>query len=669
MQNVGNTYQGKDAVFAVNGRDNTNVSTLDDSSKGIDFSNMLGAIKSKLITSADSTLYKNNFSIQKVESKSFCANKDNAIYEDEKDDDKSKVKKHRDHHENKSLAKDCSEGSADDVFTAIPSADNDKVPFEISFDVKDDDKSKVTKHRDHHENKSLAKDCSEGSADDVFTAILSADNDKGPFEICFDEQDADPTLNADLSSKDEILKTINTVVPENLGTPENTSIKFFAQKTEVNTAESTQQKDAKTLEQNIAVLKDDMNLSDEDASALLDLILNADDLDLETLTKEKLEVAVDKFYKGQLSINEMIASLKTDTLTDDLSLDSNVMTDTIGDDLLNSLLKGTNTQKVTVSDPSKVNADTQDFGESFFSLLEEQYKMQQSDKDLADADVQSKINKLMDAKDMANQSTLENSLALLRQAASGMSKSSSKGNRVFGSTSAEITSSLENLQNSISNISAGSNGSASENMDDGKSFDNRSLSQINVIHDLMGKSGHATSKELFAPDLNKTFNMMNMSRNLKENAQALTEKVMMMSSRNLKNVVFDLNPEGLGKVKISLDVTGADDIAKISISASSSSTKALIEGSLEALKETLRQNNITADAKVVDYDDGAAGDGNSSEHGTFADNGGNSHTPHQNNEKEEQKDTIFASNETAADDNENVQLNDLENIINSQNDD
>ena len=57
-------------------------------------------------------------------------------------------------------------------------------------------------------------------------------------------------------------------------------------------------------------------------------------------------------------------------------------------------------------------------------------------------------------------------------------------------------------------------------------------------------------------------------------AHAKKLKVMEMSSRNLKSLDLTLNPEGLGKMRIVIDATSAEEISKISISASHSGTRA-----------------------------------------------------------------------------------------------
>lgn len=108
-------------------------------------------------------------------------------------------------------------------------------------------------------------------------------------------------------------------------------------------------------------------------------------------------------------------------------------------------------------------------------------------------------------------------------------------------------------------------------------------------------SKNSFSKTENAPDLLK------LSQNLKENAEAITQKVMSMASKNLKTVDLSLNPEHLGSMKISIAAVEGEDNAKITIAASNPATKEILEQGLSSLRESLKQVNIDANTEIVDY--------------------------------------------------------------------
>ena len=268
----------------------------------------------------------------------------------------------------------------------------------------------------------------------------------------------------------------------------------------------------------------------------------------------------------------------------------------------------------------------------------------------------------MDAKDKANANTLARSLELLKQVSSGMNVSPrmnmTSSDRVDSNLVASKTTLesalMEKQATAFSSNSAFENGSFSENSNSQQSFNQNFLNSLNQAN----KTVSTESK----PTLNQTPDLLTLSKNLKENAEALTEKVMKMASRNLKSMVLDLNPTNLGKMKITLDLTNADEIAKISIGASQAGTRALVESTLDSLKETLKQNFIEAQTDVVDYEEGEPN------HEQYA-SGDEQHQPQHESSQQKSSDNgiLFASDENSERETENSQLNDLENINNSQN--
>lgn len=129
----------------------------------------------------------------------------------------------------------------------------------------------------------------------------------------------------------------------------------------------------------------------------------------------------------------------------------------------------------------------------------------------------------------------------------------------------------------------------------------------------LGGNQNHTSASAFIKEMNaksattqsthSSFSTLLMSSNLKQNAQQITESVMKMAAKNLKSVNIQLSPEGMGKLKISIDMTKSEEVASVSISASNQATKQLVEQGLTDLKERLMANDIKADPKVEEYNE------------------------------------------------------------------
>lgn len=314
------------------------------------------------------------------------------------------------------------------------------------------------------------------------------------------------------------------------------------------------------------------------------------------------------------------------------------------------------------TDTTSISAD-EDFGFKDFENIENSLKLSKLlDDELQDLDTKEQINSIMDAKDKANANTLARSLELLKQASSFMNVSPrlnmTSSDRVDGNLLASKTTLesalMEDQATAFSSNSAFENGSFSEDSNSQQSFNQNFLNSLNQANKTVSTESKST--------LNQTPDLLTLSKNLKENAEALTEKVMKMASRNLKSMVLDLNPTNLGKMKITLDLTSADEIAKISIGASQAGTRALVESTLDSLKESLKQNFIEAQTDVVDYEDEAQN------HEQYA-SGEDQHQPQHESSQQKSSDNgiLFALDENSENETENSQLNDLENINNSQN--
>lgn len=387
-------------------------------------------------------------------------------------------------------------------------------------------------------------------------------------------------------------------------------------------------------------------------------------VDVSSLSEQ--DFATFKFLKEQsvaldspkplLNLQQQLATLSNGKLTvaNDPLLNTKVS--------VSNLLKELEGKVNLNTDTTSISAD-EDFGFKDFENIENSLKLSKLlDDELQDLDSKEQINSIMDAKDKANANTLARSLELLKQVSSGMNVSPrmnmTSSDRVDSNLVASKTTLesalMEKQATAFSSNSAFENGSFSENSNSQQSFNQNFLNSLNQAN----KTVSTESK----PTLNQTPDLLTLSKNLKENAEALTEKVMKMASRNLKSMVLDLNPTNLGKMKITLDLTSADEIAKISIGASQAGTRALVESTLDSLKETLKQNFIEAQTDVVDYEEGEPN------HEQYASDD-EQHQPQHESSQQKSSDNgiLFASDENSERETENSQLNDLENINNSQN--
>ena len=397
-----------------------------------------------------------------------------------------------------------------------------------------------------------------------------------------------------------------------------------------------------------------LNLSNEDLSS----IENLDD----TKLNEFIKTAIDATLKSDVNASK-------NTLNASSSEENNL------DSWFNELLGDAEVESVKVTSNDSENTD---FGADDFDLIEQSLKLSKSlDEKLSKADVKSKIDAIMDSKKEASENTLAKSLELLRGTTQGDTNTSSRVtldstglNRVnLNNTQDQKISSngFQSLEQAIKSAFENSSSVMSSDLSQGENSD---TNQNQSFQSMLQQSA-ATNKENTQNQISKQFDLLSMSSNLKQNAQALTEKVMQMAAKNLKTMDLTLNPHGLGKMKISLDVGSADDVTKISISASSPATKALVEQGMEALRQTLRDNDINAKAEVTEYEDDHSNQNSNQE---FAGNEQQSQHGHQEkNQDDLSYGTFFASNDENDNMSENLTENQTENqtenIMNSQNGD
>lgn len=497
--------------------------------------------------------------------------------------------------------------------------------------------------------------------------------------------DEENLSNKNLSSNDEIiisdlLGTENTeLVLDNtdlLGNTDNYTVDFS------NSTQLMNASDVNALNQKIELVDkivqrssnlissnandaDSLQSSSFDTENLKNSLLNLSNEDLsyiENLDDSKLN----EFVKTAID-----ATLKSDVNASKITLNASPSEESNLDSWFNELLGDAEVESVKVTTNDSENTD---FGAEDFDLIEQSLKLSQSlDEKLSKADVKSKIDAIMDSKEEASENTLAKSLELLRVTTQGDTNTSSRVtldstglNRVNlnNTQDQKISSSgFQSLEQAIKSAFENSSSVMSSDLSQGENSD---TNQNQSFQSMLQQSA-ATNKENTQNQISKQFDLLSMSSNLKQNAQVLTEKVMQMAAKNLKTMDLTLNPHGLGKMKISLDVGSADDVTKISISASSPATKALVEQGMEALRQTLRDNDINAKAEVTEYEDNHS---NQNPNQEFA---GNEHQSQHGQQEQNQDDlsygTFFASNDEDDNQSENLTENQTENIMNSQNGD
>ena len=607
MQNIGNTYQTKQSEFATNGK-----TVKTDVKAAFDFAAIFSDLNAKsdshtnlsnvMASAKDNRLNAVKQSNTKKTAAKEDLRKDNSINKDNEDPEEKKTK-----NKDKTTVTEDLSLALNDLNALLNDTNQEDLQVQI--------------------DPAASKDFLSVSQDNLDLA-----SDYVPTELVVETKVNQHTDNANVTDD-----TVDLVLASN-----SNNSKLLNQLKQFANAQDTEVLDLSTDKLKEFLAKVDVSsLSEQDFATFKFL-------------KEQ-SVALDS-PKPLLNLQQQLATLSNGKLTvaNDPLLNTKVS--------VSNLLKELEGKVNLNTDTTSISAD-EDFGFKDFENIENSLKLSKLlDDELQDLDTKEQINSIMDAKDKANANTLARSLELLKQVSSGMNVSPrmnmTSSDRVDSNLVASKTTLesalMEKQATAFSSNSAFENGSFSENSNSQQSFNQNFLNSLNQAN----KTVSTESK----PTLNQTPDLLTLSKNLKENAEALTEKVMKMASRNLKSMVLDLNPTNLGKMKITLDLTNADEIAKISIGASQAGTRALVESTLDSLKETLKQNFIEAQTDVVDYEEGEPN------HEQYASDD-EQHQPQHESSQQKSSDNgiLFASDENSERETENSQLNDLENINNSQN--
>ena len=119
---------------------------------------------------------------------------------------------------------------------------------------------------------------------------------------------------------------------------------------------------------------------------------------------------------------------------------------------------------------------------------------------------------------------------------------------------------------------------------------------------LFGLSGNDTAGKLseMARRQQSAARMMNFGANARQNAEEIANQVMKMAARNLRTLEISLNPEQLGKMKLSFELQGTE-AAKVSIASLNPVTRELVGECLGKLREIFAENDMDIEAEIAEY--------------------------------------------------------------------
>ncbi len=132
----------------------------------------------------------------------------------------------------------------------------------------------------------------------------------------------------------------------------------------------------------------------------------------------------------------------------------------------------------------------------------------------------------------------------------------------------------------------------------GRNTDERSADHISQLHSVSGThSGNSFKESLDAvQQLQKT---VRISRNYEENARQIAENINIMLSKNVREAEINLDPTGLGKMKIVINMSD-DAMARVSMVVQQNETRDLINDSLSRLRSMLEQQGIALEDSSVE---------------------------------------------------------------------
>lgn len=447
----------------------------------------------------------------------------------------------------------------------------------------------------------------------------SVEDRTDPASLC-KNQKADPFKNFDESESEDIKAIKEQVVQEYINNNVDEVNTDAITDKENNLAVSEQalnnNKLLETTNTNAEEQAESRPITDEDIE-LLDSLINADDINTDEISDPKAESLTDIFLKSTLKIKEEdeVDEEQTDEETEDKTADTvadNVKKVAIKDpsstdktlkSQIASMLTELNAESVEVVDKidtaQSINDD--EFGAKTFEAIEDSIiasmELEENSQNIEKEELLPEENEV---------SEFKKSLDILKAAVKGSDSETDVSEESFASD--EFANPDENTANSRDSVK---NTIVLRDQKNTDSLKGSSSSSSKDSGSSLGGNQNQTSASAFIKEMNaksatnqstqSSFSTLLMSSNLKQNAQQITESVMKMAAKNLKSVNIQLSPEGMGKLKISIDMTKSDEVASVSISASNQATKQLVEQGLSDLKERLMANDIKADPRVEEY--------------------------------------------------------------------
>jgi flagellar hook-length control protein FliK len=134
------------------------------------------------------------------------------------------------------------------------------------------------------------------------------------------------------------------------------------------------------------------------------------------------------------------------------------------------------------------------------------------------------------------------------------------------------------------------NNYSGESNDKGHAKENSGKTNVHFATEAKATFGEAVDKGFLRASTDNRQSSMNESIRTIQNYELQDELKKIMQSNESKNVTLKLNPESLGKVNVSIDMT--DNIMNTKINVESESVKQLIQSSSESLKNMLNENGI-----------------------------------------------------------------------------
>lgn len=420
----------------------------------------------------------------------------------------------------------------------------------------------------------------------------------------------------------------NVVIKEHVTKAQNENINVYEVNTDVITdKENNQAVQGQTLN-NYKLLEtpntyadvqsESRPITDEDIEAL-DAIKNSNGLNIDETSDPKTESLTDIFLKSTLKIKEEdeVDEEQTDEETEEKTADTVAdnakklaikdpsSTDKTLKSQIASMLTELNAESVEVVDKidaaQSINDD--EFGAKTFEAIEDSIiasmELEENSQNIEKEELLPVENEV---------SEFKKSLDILKAAVKGSDSETdvseeSLASEEFANPDENTANTKDADRNTIvlreqKNTDSLKGGNSSSSKDSGSSLggNQNHTSASAFIKEMNAKSATTQSTH-------SSFSTLLMSSNLKQNAQQITESVMKMAAKNLKSVNIQLSPEGMGKLKISIDMTKSDEVASVSISASNQATKQLVEQGLTDLKERLMANDIKADPRVEEYNE------------------------------------------------------------------